>query len=682
MPDRGVRYYRALPPPRDEWDADFAAMADAGLDFVVLPAPWSQGHVYDDSFEFGPLVEQLELAERHGLGVVVAAVLTTAPAWLTARHPEHLHESATGVKAPPRATAEAPCGGWPGLCFDNGTVRSYAGRFLRALAGAAAPHAALAAYDLSDAWALEPLIDSAPRELHCQCQGSRARFIAWLRRAYADDLEALAHTWGRRYRRWAQVGPPAAWARSPDVMDWLRFHADALAAQLRWCVEAIREIDADRPTVGTRRPCLGEAQADDAALAREVSEWGRRVATLLPHEAADRARGIAPRKRLWLAGLPARSLASVQRLEWSLLAAGADAVAYEAWRPAHRGATDSLPALATLDGRASARLEAIRGFQRLLAQHPDLAAARLGPPEVAIVVIPESRVFWAAGRASPGEPGSVYGESLDAAWRVFAGRGARTVFVQPEQLTDQPLAYVPAAFAIGHATAEALRGYVERGGHLVAEACLGRFDEHGRCGRLSPGRGLDELFGARAIDAAERLLDDGQVTFKGRRVSYPCALRREPLEATTGRIKATFADGAAAIVDRAVGAGATRLIGTCPAYGCQRRRDKRHERVILDSLPFARIRPRVTSSSPAVHVALLERDGTHFLVASNPADQRRETTVRVSRALGTFRRAHDLVTGKARRFSDNARRLRLPPSDGLVLRLEPARAPSRWPHRA
>ena len=685
---RGVRYSRCLPPPREEWEPDFAAMADAGFGFVVLPAPWAFCHASDEGFDFAPLAEQLDMAGRRGLDAVVAVDLTAAPAWLTAKHPEHLHESAAGAKALPHATPDAPAGGWPGLCFDNGAVRSHAGRFLRALAEALAGHPRVTACDLTDCWALDRLFEWEPGDLYCQCPGSRARFIAWLRRTYAEDLDALARAWARRLSRWADVSPPAKQGRSPDVLDWVRFHRHALAAQLRWCVEALREADPSRSAVVAGTPFGREAQADGPALAAEATEWGCRPghpdpspyehAGLWPHEAMDRLRGVAPAGKLWLVDLPVRDQAVVQRVQWSLLRAGADAVVYAAWRPDCHEAERLRPGLVRPDGGPSPRLEAVRAFDRLAAAHPDLASARPGPPEVAVVLVPETQVFWAAGfywaLAGPG----VYRDSLEAACRAFEGRGARTVLMRPGDLTDQPLAYVPMGLAVGEATAGALRAYVERGGCLVAEACLGLFDEHGRQGRVSPGCGLAERFGARAIDAAESVRGSQPPSLKGRRASYPCAFRREPLEATTGKVKATFADGSGAIVDHAVGKGTTRLVGTCPSFGASHTEDPRHARVILDSLPLARLRPRVTVSAPGNHVALLHGREARYIVAFNPTAGTQQATVRISRAVGTFRTAVNLHSGKALRLRLNARRLKLPPAEGLVLRLEPASARPHW----
>lgn len=656
-------------------------MADAGLDFVLLPAPWSLGHTFDDAYDFAPLLDQLELAEAHRLDVVVAPDLTAAPPWLLARHPEYLHEDATGVKFQPRPTDDecAPHGGWPGLCFDNGTVRAYAGRFLRALASAVTEHPRLAAYELSRHWALEPLVAHCDRPALCQCAGSRARFMAWLRRTYAEDLDALGAAWGRRFRQWAEVAPPAEPGVSPEVLDWFHFQRDTLAAHLRWCVEAIREVDAASPIVcAAGAPAGREPRSAAAAMAREVSEWGSTCAGGMgpPHEATDRARGIAPGKKLWLTCFGLTDWARrLRELHWSLLCSGADNVVYPAWRPELRDPQPEQPSLARSDGSPTALGREAEWLRDLLAAHPDLAAARPAPPEVAVVVVPETQALEDAGGRSWHEN---HAEALEGACRIFAGRGVQPVLAPADGLAGYPLAYLPFALAISAPTADALRRYVEAGGCLVAEACLGLFDEHGIRSRTSPGQGLDVVFGARAVDAPQAVIEESKTTFTGRGAAYPCAGRREPLEATTGKVKATFADGTAAIVDHAFGEGTTRLIATCPSLGCVEGNEKLHARVILDSLALAKVRPRVTSSSPELCVRLLQGDGTHFLVAYSHSLKPREATVRFSPSLGPFRRTTDLVTGKARRLLHNARRIKLAPHQGTVLRLEAAPPHGRW----
>jgi len=677
MSRRGVRYYRALPPPEREWQEDYPAVARAGFDFVVVPVAWTWSHLGDEAFDFSALLRQLDLARDHKLELVAAIDLTTAPPWLASAQPDCLHEAATGVQALPRATPDAPAGGWPGLCLDNSVARAQAGRFLRAAATALAKHPSLVGYDVSDYSALEALASAEPEHLFCQCAGSRARFVAWLRREYHEDIASLGQAWGRRYANWADIAPPAALGPFPDVLDWRRFQRENAAAQLRWCVEALREVDRERPIIAAGACLGGEAVVDSAALAREVTEWGCRLDAELPHEALDRVRGVAGGKHVSLTGFPADEASRARRANWSALGAGAQTLVYEAWRPEQRAASATRPALACPDGAPSERLAETQWFAQLLERHPDLAAARPDPPEVAIIVVEDSQAFWSASSAG----GETYEAALRAAYDAFTARGARVELARPDALQAYPLAYLPLAPSMSGAGATALRRYVEAGGTLVAEACAARFDGRGLSNAASPGQGLTEVFGARAVDAPDVVPDDAgrsRPTFKGRRGKFPCYLHREPLEATTGKVKASFADGTAAIVDNTFGAGAARLIGTHPSLGLARTGERSYARVIVDSLPFAKVRPRVSSSSPAVCVRLLEHEGVHFLCVLNVTQAPQEATVTVRESVGKFRRALDLATGKGRRLRDNARRFKLGPGDGAVLRLESAPPRRRW----
>ncbi len=397
---------------------------------------------------------------------------------------------------------------------------------------------------------------------------------------------------------------------------------------------------------------------------------------LLPHEATDQARAFARGRRLWVTGLRAHSVAQVRRQAWSGLASGAHALVYEAWRPELRAGVAASPGLARPDGSPSARLEAAIRLDELLARHPALAAARPVAAEAAVVVVPESEEFWAAS----GEGRDCYRDALLGAYRALGLRGAQVELAPPDALGAYPLAYVPMAPAVSAATADVLRRYVAAGGHLVAEACLARFDERGQSARETPRHGLAEVFGARALDAPERLEGEPRPTFAGRRGHYPCFGTREPLEATSGRVKSPFADGSAAIVDHVCGAGATRLIGTHVALGFQRTGERSYAQVVLDSLAFAGARPRVLTTSPEARVRLLKGDGDGwFLCAFNRADAPQEARLRMSRQLGRFRHAFDLRAAKHLRLLNNSLRLKLPPADGLVLLLEPA--PPRRPWR-
>jgi len=643
---RGVRYYRAVPPPESEWAPDYAAMASHGFDLVVIPVPWALSHVGDESFDFSPLLRQLDLADDNGLRVEATLDLAVAPAWLTSRHPEWLHEDAWGKKALPGVSYERTCVGWPGVCFDNEPARSLAERFLGALASAAAGHPSLAGYDVSGCSALAELVCQEPEALYCQCPASRASFVAWLRRGYGDELDALGRAWSQRFGRWEDVTPPAFHGQFCINLDWRRFQRESAAAHLLWCMDTLRASDRATPVTSPSAPMGFPALADTAERPRRV--------TLSTH---DRA--------------------SLRRDHWDVLAAPPEAVVYVGWRPEHL-AWLAQPALALPNGEPGGTLREADWLANLLERNPDLAAARRCPAEAAVGLVQETQDFWCAMEVYR----HYYQSALDGARAAFAGHGTQVDLARPEALGAYPLVYLPQATVVSQGTAEALRRYVEGGGRLVAEAGLASVDERGTAARVSPALGLDEVFGARALDEAKLVLEKRPQSFKGRHGSFPCYGEWRPLEATTGIVKARFTDGAAAIVDNAFGAGATRLIGTVPSLGYENKHEKSHARVILDSLAFAKIRPRVVTSSPDVCVRLLSGEGgAWFLVAFSTSEAAQEATLRVSRAVAHFRRADDLVTGKRLRLHNNARRIKLNPNEGIVLRLDASSRRPRWRSR-
>jgi beta-galactosidase len=674
---RGVRYYRAVPPPEGEWELDYATLARSGFGFVVVPVPWALSHVADDGFDFSPLLRQLGLAHEHGLQVVAAIGLSAAPAWLMSRHRECFYEDAEGRKILPGFTWEAPCGGWPGLCLDNEAVRGHAGRFLRALASAALGHPALAAYDVSGYRdTLELLFEESSPDKCCYCAGSRSRFVAWVRRAYGDDLDALGRAWNQRFVQWSDVAPPTAFGLFPLDLDWRRFLAENASAHLQWCAATVREADPGALVIPPASLLGQGAPADADAVSVRIGSLFPWAVGIQPHEAADCLAPAASGKRVWLVDFPADDVRRMRRAHWSALAAGPDALVYDAWRPERLGEF-CRAALARPDGRPTERLEEANWLGGLLERNPQLAAARPCPAEVAVLVLAESRVF----RDRPFHEEGRYAQALRGAYRALSSRGARVVFAGPDALAPYPLVYAPLAVAMSRSTAEALRRYVEGGGHLVAEACTGRIDEHGVASRTSPGHGLEEVFGARGLDVRDLAFSDEKLTFRGRRGSFSCYFTYEPLEATTGVVKARFADGTAAIVDHTLGAGATRLIGTHPSLGCAAddTDNKSHMRVVLDSLAFARMRPRVLCSTPEVCVRLLRGEGgVRFLCAFNTSEKSQEATVRVSRSIARFRSAANLLTGKYLRLLNNGRRIRLPRGEGIILRLETNRPRRRW----
>jgi len=669
----GVRYFRSQPPPPDQWEPDFSLMAASGLRRVVVPVRWADAEPAEDTFALDHLPDLAAAAHANGLGLVVAVDLACAPLWLADAHREALYEDAAGQKVAPSLSPDRP--GWPGLCLDNGAVRASAGRFLRAVGAAIGGKPGLVAYDLSAFSALGQLLAREPERRICRCGATRARFVSWLRRTYAENLDALCADCGLRFADWSQVAPPPRPGRFPLALLWERFLRENSQAQLRWCIEALREADPAAHVIAAAAALGVSATPDWPSVAAEASEPACRVGAHSLLVAADWSRPQASGKALWLTGLGTRDERSVRRAGWSALAAGADRLVFEPWRPDPWAGSEE-PALVGHDGEPTRRLTHLRWFLDLVEAHAEIAGASPLEPEAAVLVVPESGWFWsAAGQAER------YERALLGAWLALTCRGAQVVFAWPDRLEGLPLVYVPVAPAMEEATAAALRQYVEGGGRLVAESPLARYDTLARVAEESPAFGLSEVFGATAPEPPREVAEPVP-TFSGRGGTFPASFLWQPLLAAGGSAKARFAGGSPAIVDHPFGRGAARLLAASPASGVGGPDWKRHSRVILDSLAFARLRLRVRVSSPGIMVRLLAGPGGGLLLCGfNPDETTREATVRLSRSLGHFRRGFDLTSGKWRRLHDNARRIKLAPAEGFVLRLEAGPPPRRWRRR-
>jgi len=117
----------------------------------------------------------LELADRHGIRVVLAEMLIDFPEWLIARHPEARIEMANGHKRESEMHVSSFTGGHAVLCLNHIEVRQAAERFLSALARRYRENPALLGYDVWN----ECTVYSADRL--CFCDACQEEFRTWLK---------------------------------------------------------------------------------------------------------------------------------------------------------------------------------------------------------------------------------------------------------------------------------------------------------------------------------------------------------------------------------------------------------------------------------------------------------------------------------------------------------------------
>ena len=236
----GAVYFRKSNPPREDWDRDYATAAKDGNNVLRHWFLWGAIETSPGVYDWADYDRQMELAEKHGIGTVIAEMTSLAPEWVFHRYPEALYIDIKGARPVSGISSSCITGGHAkgnagAVCLDTEIGRERVGAFLTALAARYKGHPALLAYDVWNECFYQPDI--------CYCAATREAFVAWLQERYAS-LEELRQTW-RRYslEDWGQIAIPKQHAPWPECGDWLRFRKDNFYRQMAWRVETLRAVD-------------------------------------------------------------------------------------------------------------------------------------------------------------------------------------------------------------------------------------------------------------------------------------------------------------------------------------------------------------------------------------------------------------------------------------------------------
>ena len=98
MVETGVYYYPEAWNP-EQWDRDFAKMAEMGFEFTHLAEfAWAQMEPVEGTYDFKWLDKAVELAAKHNLKIIMGTPSAAPPVWLVRNYPEVLVEMANGQK--------------------------------------------------------------------------------------------------------------------------------------------------------------------------------------------------------------------------------------------------------------------------------------------------------------------------------------------------------------------------------------------------------------------------------------------------------------------------------------------------------------------------------------------------------------------------------------------------------
>ncbi len=690
----GAVYFRKSNPPRQDWQRDYRAAAEDGMNAFRHWFMWGAIEVAPGKFDWADYDRQMDLGAEAGIKTVIAEMLTIAPDWAYRQLPEARLESVDGRKANSAMHVSSAIGGAPGLCPDHEAARELGERFLRELVTRYRHHRALGAYDVWNECGY-------PAE-YCYCPATAAKFRAWLRARYGT-VETLAEAWLRPgISDWEDAQPPRHGGGYPDVMDWLEFRVDNAYQMMRWRVQLIRELDPGHPiTAHGVAMSLAELPArgtDDWRAAAEVDSYGFTwVASRQGDQpwkqwhAVDLVRGSARGKPFWHAeaqggplwlqpqvpGRPredGRITAPEDIRVWNLtsFAGGVTGYLYPRWRPLLDGPLFGAFGAYGMDGSRTSRSQMVSRIARW-ATDPEQARlweARPVQGDIGIAFVPESEVH---NHAQLGNS-NFYSGSARGAYQGFFENNIQADFVHLDDIAAYDTLYLPYPVMLKQASADKLIRWVEQGGTLISEGCPGYFGDGGHVGSTQPNLGLNALFGVREsyVEFTPDLLEELTVGVGEERAPGGIFLQAyEPDEARGAQAVGWYDDGQVAVVDHFYGAGRTRLIGTFPGYGFTRQRTDASRRFFASLLAWARKQPHIQCSTPGLVARLHHGESGTYLWLVNHNRQPVDADVALSHGWGPFSRATVLwgEGGSPPRVEGRSISLTTPRRDATVLRL-------------
>lgn len=222
----GAAYYNEYM-PYNRIEKDLSLMKEAGMNTIrIAESTWSTEEPHDGKFNFKPVTDVLDCAQKLGLNVIIGTPTYAVPAWLVKKYPDIMVTNRNGqVKYGPRQSMD----------ILNPDFLRYAERIIRKLLEAVMPYSCLIGFQL----------DNETKHYDNYGKYAQKKFLDFLKNKYkTTDAFNKAFTlayWSNSIHSWEDM---------PDISnsinwnlhcEYEKFLRSCAADYLKWQADIINE---------------------------------------------------------------------------------------------------------------------------------------------------------------------------------------------------------------------------------------------------------------------------------------------------------------------------------------------------------------------------------------------------------------------------------------------------------